>query len=195
MRVHVFRLPNGPFADSLQLAPRHSMGQLRQQLQKVGAIRQRRLADPDPQQAVSEQRQYQQQQAEQPQQLARREPAPLRAQVQRIGPLGAGGHTAQAAGALETAHRDELVHLDARRAGPAALVAVVARAAQATGRVTANAQWGQQAEQGQPGAIGTEVAAEPLPEGGSESSNPQPRHRPEIRVRLKKKAPIFMSAA
>ena len=90
-----------------------SVAQPGQPLQQLVAVRDRCLADPEIQQAVSEQRQHQQQQAEQPQQLARRKPVPLGAQVQRIGPLGAGGHAALATGALEALHRDELVHLDA----------------------------------------------------------------------------------
>ena len=76
-------------------------------------VGQRCLADPDIQQAVGEQRQHQQQQAEQPQQPPGTEPAVWRAKVQRIGPLGAGGDTAQTTGALQASHRDELVHLDA----------------------------------------------------------------------------------
>ncbi|MNG95763.1 hypothetical protein D3C79_548060 [compost metagenome] len=46
------------------------------------------------------------------------------------------------------------------------------RAAQAAGRIPADAQRGQQAEQGQPGAIGAEIAAEPLPEGGGQQQHP-----------------------
>lgn len=149
-----------------------SVAQPGQPLQQLVAVRDRCLADPEIQQAVGEQRQHQQQQTEQPQQLTGGESLPLRAKMQCIGPLGASGHAALATGALETLHRDELVHLDARGANPAALVAVVARTSQAAGRVAANAQWGQQAEQGEPGAIGAEVAAEPLPEGGGEQQHP-----------------------
>ena len=123
-----------------------SVAQPGQPLQQLVAVRDRCLADPEIQQAIGEQRQHQQQQTEQPQQLAGGESLPLRAKMQGIGPLGAGGHAALAAGALETAHRDKLVYLDARGAGPAALVAVMASTAQAADRIPANAQRCQQAE-------------------------------------------------
>ncbi|MNP22589.1 hypothetical protein D3C76_1152680 [compost metagenome] len=117
-----------------------------QPLQQPVSIRQAGLADPEIQQAVGQQRQHQQQQTEQPQQPLGAEPATRRAEVQRIRTFGAGGHAAQAAGALQAAHRDELMHLDAGRTGPAALVAVVASTSQAARRIPANAQRCQQAE-------------------------------------------------
>ncbi|MNR41861.1 hypothetical protein D3C85_1603050 [compost metagenome] len=48
----------------------------------------------------------------------------------------------------------------------------MASTSQASGRIPANAQRCQQAEQGQPGAIGAEVATESLSEGDCEQQHP-----------------------